>query len=279
MELQRTLSDIRARGLGLAAISYDSRETLAAFAAKHGITYPLLSDTGSQTIRRWGLLNAEASDREAGIPHPGTFVIDTRGRILSRTFERAYQERQTASAVLASVPQTSRGAPAPAKNPRKSDARQLSVTTSQSDLTASPGTKLSLFVDVFPKPKMHVYAPEQTGGYIRIELDLNEDAAVRAAQPVFPKASNYYFEPLKETFKVFDAPFRIRQDVTIALTRDLRRRAAAKESLTITGVLKYQACDDQVCYRPDQVQVSWTVALQPLVSRSAFAPSELRRDK
>ena len=114
---------------------------------------------------------------------------------------------------------------------------------------------------------MHVYAPEQTGGYIRIALDLDEDAAVRAAKPLFPKASNYYFAPLKETFKVFNTPFRIRQDVTIALTAELRRRAAAKETLAITGTLKYQACDDEVCYRPDEVKVAWSVALKPLVPR------------
>ena len=88
-------------------------------------------------------------------------------------------------------------------------------------------------------------------------------AAVKEAKPIFPKASDYYFEPLKETFKVFDAPFRIRQDITIASTPELRRRAAAKESLTLTGTLRYQACDDQVCYRPDTIKVSWTVGLQP----------------
>lgn len=268
MQLQRSLPEIRARGLGLAAMSYDPPATLAAFAAKHGIAFPLLSDTGSQTIRRWGILNAEAAGRDAGIPHPGTFVIDTRGRIVSRVFETDYQVRQTAAATLAAAdtPQ-GRRAPAPAKAPRKIEARQLTVTTSQSDLRAAPGSKLSLIVDVLPKPKMHVYAPEQTGGYIRIELDLDDNRAFRAAKPVFPKASNYYFEPLRETFKVFDSPFRIRQDITIALTPELRKRAAAGDKLAITGTLRYQACDDQVCYRPDEIKVSWEIALQPLASR------------
>ena len=240
---------------------------LGAFAARHGITFPLLSDAGSAVIRRWGILNAQASDREAGIPHPGTFVIDRRGRIVSRSFESAYQVRRTASAVLAEAGQQPRPAapPKPGRNARSIKGRQLSATISQSDLAAAPGTRLSLLVDVTPKPKMHVYAPEQTGGYIRIELDLDEDPAFRAAPPVFPKASNYYFEPLKETFKVFDRPFRIRQDVTIALTPELRRRAAAKDALAITGTLRYQACDDQVCYRPDELKVAWTIALQPLV--------------
>ena len=214
---------------------------------------------GSQVIRRWGILNASASDSQAGIPHPGTFVIDRRGRIRSRVFEREYQVRQTAAAILS--------AQKPAKRPATVEGRQLSVTTSQSDIVAAPGTRLSLFIDVVPKPKMHVYAPEQTGGYIRIELDLEDDAGFNPAAPVFPRASNYYFEPLKETFKVFDRPFRIRQDLSIALTPGLRKRAAAKEPLIVSGTLRYQACDDQVCYRPDEVKVRWTIDLQPLVAR------------
>lgn len=152
--------------------------------------------------------------------------------------------------------------PKPAKDPRTLQGRQLAVTLSQSALAAAPGATLSLFADVLPKPKMHVYAPEQTGGYIRIELTLDDHAAVIEGKPVFPKASDYYFEPLDETFKVFDAPFRIRQHITIASTPALRRRAAAGETLTLTGTLRYQACDDQVCYRPDQVKLTWNVALR-----------------
>lgn len=155
----------------------------------------------------------------------------------------------------------------PAERPQAVQGRQLAITASQSRVAAAPGQTVSLLVDVFPKPKMHVYAPEQTGGYIRIELTIDDDAAVKEAKPVFPKGSDYYFEPLKETFKVFDAPFRIRQDVTIAATPALRKRAAAKETLTLTGTLRYQACDDQVCYRPDTVKLSWTIGLLPAAPR------------
>lgn len=109
---------------------------------------------------------------------------------------------------------------------------------------------MQLFADVFPKAKMHVYSPEQTGGYIRIELSVDEVDGVKAGKPIFPKGADYYFEPLRETFKVFDAPFRIRQDVTMGTRRG---------PVTVTGTLRYQACDDLVCYRPDQVKLSWTI--------------------
>ena len=137
----------------------------------------------------------------------------------------------------------------PAKDPRTIEAKQLTVTTSQSVTEATPRSTVSLFVDVFPREKMHVYAPEQKGGYIRIELALEDQPGVIVAKTVFPKASDYHFAPLNETFKVFAKPFRIRQDVT-----------ALRTPVTINGTLRYQACDDLVCYRPDQVKVSWKIS-------------------
>jgi hypothetical protein len=73
---------------------------------------------------------------------------------------------------------------------------------------------------------------------------------------------DFYYAPLRETVKVYDKPFRISQDVTLAATADLRRRAAAGEPLTITATLDYQACDDRVCYRPDSLTLTWTIPLQ-----------------
>jgi peroxiredoxin len=40
----------------LATISYDSQQILADFTKRHGITFPLLSDVGSATIKRYGIL-------------------------------------------------------------------------------------------------------------------------------------------------------------------------------------------------------------------------------
>lgn len=165
----------------------------------------------------------------------------------------------TFAVAVQSAPRRER--PEPAKNPRTLEGRQLSVTLSQSALTARPGDTVNLIADVVPGPKMHVYAPEQTGGYIRIDLTLDESPAFTAKPAAFPKATDYYFEPLDETFKVFDAPFRIMQDITLASTPALRRRAAEGGSVALTGTLRYQACDDQVCYRPDQIPVTWNIAL------------------
>jgi hypothetical protein len=64
--------------------------------------------------------------------------------------------------------------------------------------------------------------------------------------------------------KVYEKPFRLLQDVTLALTPALRQRATAGDTLRLTGSLEYQACDDKVCYRPQAVPVEWTMKLVPL---------------
>ena len=102
MELQGRYDDIRRQGLGLVAISYDSPDTLKAFAASRGSRFPLIADPGSAIIRRYGILNRqqEAGTPTYGIPHPGTFIVDRKGVVTARFFEDAYQERYTAAAIL-----------------------------------------------------------------------------------------------------------------------------------------------------------------------------------
>ena len=81
MELQGRYDEIKRQGLGLVSISYDPPETLKKFADSRGITFPLVSDPGSAVIRRYGLFNdtVDPKTRAYGIPHPGTFILDTKG--------------------------------------------------------------------------------------------------------------------------------------------------------------------------------------------------------
>jgi DsbC/DsbD-like thiol-disulfide interchange protein len=123
----------------------------------------------------------------------------------------------------------------------------LTVATSVSDKPSRAG-HVSLFVDVAPKPTMHVYAPGQDG-VIAVTLTLEKDAAFTAAAPKFPTPEKLLFEPLNETELVYSKPFRIVQDIT----------RVKKGPLTIKGTLRYQACDDKVCFRPTNVPVEWTL--------------------
>lgn len=131
--------------------------------------------------------------------------------------------------------------------PKTQETSHLSVTTSSS---ARAG-KASLFVDVAPKPTMHVYSPGQKG-YIAITLTLDADPAFTAATPKYPAGEKLFMAILNETQLVYSKPFRITQDIRLV-------KPVAGAPLTIKGTLRYQACDDKVCYLPTTVPLQWAV--------------------
>jgi len=55
VELQSRFDEIEGRGLGLVAILYDPPATIKAFTGAHDIEFPVLSDEGSEVIRRYDL--------------------------------------------------------------------------------------------------------------------------------------------------------------------------------------------------------------------------------
>lgn len=140
--------------------------------------------------------------------------------------------------------------------------RHLSVSASTATSSVAPGGRVALVVEVTPKPNMHVYAPGQPD-VIPISLTLKPGDATAAKPVQFPPAEKLEVKELGEAQLVYSRPFRIVQDVVVPASRSVVKRAASRDgSLTVSGVLKYQACDNTICYAPVSVPVTWTVALK-----------------
>jgi peroxiredoxin len=285
VELQGRAKELQAKGIGLATISYDSREVLAAFAKQHGITYPMLSDAGSATIKRYGILNTVVADALGpnrddpavkadvqkyisvvnpsammeGIAFPGTFMLDRQGRVTSRFFEDVYIERNTVSSVMKRL-----GVGGDAVAGTKISTEHLELTTYPSDATIAPGNRFAVVLDITPKRGMHVYAPG-AASYRIVSLKIAEQPFVRALAPAYPQSEIYHFKPLNERVPVYQKPFTLVQE--IVLEGDPRAQAAlkGKDSVTIIATLDYQACDDKICYNAVSLPLSWTLSLRPLV--------------
>lgn len=90
IQLQRNLKEIEASGGQVVGVSFDSVETLKRFAKQSAITFPLLSDVGSQTIDAFDIRD-KGSPR--GNSYHGTFVIDQQGVVRAKLFQVSYQER------------------------------------------------------------------------------------------------------------------------------------------------------------------------------------------
>jgi peroxiredoxin len=259
-ELQTRTTELAKSGLGLAAVSYDSVAILADFSRRRGITFPLLSDPGSATIKRFGILNTtvpESNQQSYGIPFPGTFVLNRQAVVTSRFFEPAYQERTTVGSIMTKLGNSVEVRAVTVSSP------QLEISVFATDRIVAPGTLFSLVLDVRPARGMHVYAPGVTG-YKPIALSVQTQPGLLARAAQYPPSEIYHFKPLNERVPVYQRPFRIVQDVLVDPSAASQSSLKGMSSLTINGVLTYQACDDKICFTPQTVPVSWTMALREL---------------
>lgn len=98
-------AELEKRGYKLAAISYDSTDKLADFAAKQGVNYTLLSDAGSKQIDAFGLRDtSHAKDSFAyGVPLATILVIDKNGVVKKKLTTDDYKIRPSNATVLAAV--------------------------------------------------------------------------------------------------------------------------------------------------------------------------------
>ena len=248
----------------VAVITYDSSEIQTAYAERQGLEFPLLSDVGSEVIKRYGLLNesVDPSRQSYGIPHPGTFILDTNGRVVQRFFEQSYQPRNTVASISVKL-----GSPIgdTGVTGTRLTTNHLEVVAYPTDKIVAPGNRFSVVLDVTPKEGMHVYAPGNHS-YQVIVLEVQPQEGLVVHPVTYPASEIYHFEPLDERVEVYQEPFRLIQDLTIPITDTIRERAAASSTITIDGVLAYQACDDSICYNPEELPVSWTFTLRPMVT-------------
>ncbi len=285
MELQGRLEQIRKQGLGLAAISYDPPEILAAFSRQRGITFPLLSDVGSETIKRYGILNTVAAEavgptandsavaedvkkyvsvvganaRMVGMAFPGTFMLDRDGRVKSRFFEESYIERSTSSSILMRV-----GAKETTVPGTQLSTEHLDVKAYPSEAAIAPGNRFSIAFDVTPKSRIHVYAPGASS-YRVVSVTITPQPFVRVLPLKYPKSEMYFFKPLNERVPVYQKPFALVQELVLEGNPEAQAAWRGRESLTLTGTFDYQACDDKVCFNPMSIPLTWTLSLRPLI--------------
>jgi hypothetical protein len=168
-------------GISLFAISYDLVPILAAFAATHGICYPLLSDEGSHTLRRLGLINERVHEdhaaygiqptpRYVGVPYPGVFVLDERGVVVRKRFHESYRERDTGAGLLAQslgILDTPRGVDTEDSGPT------VRVRAWLDSPTYSVFQRLHLSVELTIAPGLHVYGAPAPDGVTPLSLDVS----------------------------------------------------------------------------------------------------------
>ena len=260
MELQRTAGDLTRADTALFAVSYDSVETLAAFAAKHGITYPLLADEGSRVIRGLGMLDddldrhhaefgRQVRDDQRGVAYPAVFLLDRDGTIVEKRFHPTYRIRETGAGLLESV----LGIATPGHGPDAAvEAGAVRVRAYFDSAAYRPYQVLRLTIELTVEDGWRVYTTPIPDGYTALTAELAPTAGVSAGAPVWPAGRPHRVEGLDETFSVLDGVVRGKMPVTFAV-------AAGTGDLRCDVAVRYQACSDTACLPPAAVTLSLPV--------------------
>ena len=130
VQLQKGAAEIKAAGLQVIGVSYDSEEILKGFAKKSGVEFPLLSDSESKVIKQFGLLNKKAREgsRQYGIPHPMTVLVG-QDSVVKGTIPGTVRDRHNVEQLVATWAKV-KGAPAAKKGSEAETATKSNALSS-----------------------------------------------------------------------------------------------------------------------------------------------------
>ena len=130
--------------------------------------------------------------------------------------------------------------------------QRLTVET-PSALTLKAGTSAEQSLTVTVQPGYHVNSDRPRGEFL-IPFKLTwSGEAVKAGEVTYPQSQE--LQVGGERLVVFTGTFDVR-------THFEAPAAAAKGPAVVTGKLSYQACNDQMCFRPASVEVRLPVVVE-----------------
>jgi AhpC/TSA family/Disulphide bond corrector protein DsbC len=240
-------------GVGLAAVSYDSQETLRGFAEKYKIGFPLLSDAGSAVIRSFGIFNVNIAPglRSYGVPHPVEYLVAPDGVVVRKYFVPNYQHRVTGSAValreFGAV-----GGDAPVVRVRSG---ALTVEIGLSSDRGFAGQEMGFLAKFVVEPGWHVYGTPASEAYTATSVTFDDPKIVGQSFEL-PRAE--LISVLGETVPVYSGSF---QGIGSVLLKFPLEAGAVR----LAGRIRFQLCSDTVCEAPEVEEFELPVTLEQFV--------------
>jgi peroxiredoxin len=279
-ELQRDLPLLKRAGLGLAAISYDSREILRDFAARKKITFPLLSDHDSIAIRAYGVadrryrpgaqLDIDGSGEVPvhGLADPAVFVISPEGKVVWRFVSEHEELRLTAANILqratGQIVEQSR---------TPVEAGRIRVAATAGVASAGLGSRVMIGVELQIPPGWHVYGPQAGGEYhgLAWNMEASECSFIGDVAHPEPRWEQPAFADRK--LPEYQGTVRLTRELVIrpmignsnpAVLARFRKACLDSESkFRAAGSLQFQTCTDRECLPPQLIPLTWSFTFTP----------------
>ncbi len=121
--------------------------------------------------------------------------------------------------------------------------------------TIRAGSPVALSLKVTLPKELHVQANKpRDPALIPTVLTLTPPAGVTIGKIAYPPAIDFAQAGQAEPLAVYGHEFTVKVDLKLAA--DVKPGA-----LTLPGKLRYQACDDKMCFPPTTVDTAWTIAV------------------
>lgn len=248
-DVQAQQPEVARAGLGVAVVGVDSMPVLRDFAGRHALTVPLLSDSDLSFANRIGIVDAAQ-------PFPGTFVLDSSGRVRQRFFAATPDEHVTVRSQLVALGVT---LAAPVTTIGTAHAQ---VTTFVSDTAVRPGGQFSLVIDVVPMPGMRLIAGSAAAGPLSLSVSETPGVVLRELEKTPTEIVSC--PPPQPRIAGFAKPFRLTQRLAIGPSVAGAQAPRVRRTLMMTARLRYEACTDSEVVAQQSVPLSWRVELEPL---------------
>ena len=247
----------RAAGVRLYALSYDEPDALADYAEAHGTTFTLLSDPDSEVITSFGILNTLIPPDDHpwyGLPFPGSYVVDADGIVVAKFFEHNFAIRPGPEQLLAAALGQEFEIPAPAGD---GAADRVSANV-RIDGDRLPMGVTRQIVATFRVPEgQHLYSEPVPDGLVAAAIELDDNDGILSYEPVTPPTSPLTLSGSGDTLAVYEG------DVVLRLPVAQNARNMQKDDdgrfVTISGQVRWQACDDVECFLPESMPFSFRV--------------------
>ena len=262
MQLEASLDEFTANGLGVVSISYDSVDILKSFADRMGgFRYSTLADPDSEIIEAYGIRNPnpEPGSRTDGMAFPGAYIVNTDGVVQAKFFNDSHRIRQSAETILMKTFGADGGRRTEVQLPQFN----FAAYASQDELR--PGVTVVLVADIELPERMHLYAPGSD--YTAIDLSIVETEHVLMGDLVLPDPETLYLEPIDESVPVYHGKAQIKRDITLA-------PAYRGETIAVDAILAYQTCDDEICFPPADFE--FTMHFDVVQNDTQRAPEDMR---
>ena len=209
----------------------------------------MIADPESKVIESFGLRNpnTQPGTRVYGMAFPGIYIVDANGVVQEKFFNESHRQRMTVDSVLMSV----YGAGDAGGQRIEADVQQqFRLEAYPSEEVLQPGNRFILVAEFDMYEKAHLYAPGSD--YRAVNLKVDENQYFQAGDLNLPEAEIMRLEVIDESVPVYRGKVRITREVALSPHFE-------GETIDLGATLEYQTCDDELCYEPSSMPLTFSL--------------------